>query len=278
MAVRLASLMPRAVIVALGAVLATATLTLAASKQISTPKPASAPVVAQGAPLIVPDVRRQAYVFAKGTLDDAGFAWRVTGAVQGYAANVVVSQQPAPGTRVVDNGEPVVSLVLARNGRYQQKGTPQNASPYGGTPIRLADLAAEPATVPAAPVAKPLPVAKPKPARKAAVAKVPQRRPPAFVVPGAPKEPLDEMPLPDRARMLSSWLSAHSKPTNANVKYWLYQSAWIVAGAKLGWWNGAEALKLLIGVDRRVESLWGVGFRSERVARAALAEVEARAR
>ena len=38
---------------------------------------------------LVPDVRDQAYVFAKTSLEEAGFAWRVTGGVQGYAANKV---------------------------------------------------------------------------------------------------------------------------------------------------------------------------------------------
>jgi hypothetical protein len=57
------------------------------------------------------------------------------------------------------------------------------------------------------------------------------------------------------------------------VQYWLYQHAWIVTGAKLGWWHGAQALETLIAADRKVVRLWGIGSRSERVARAALAEV-----
>jgi len=63
-----------------------------------------------------------------------------------------------------------------------------------------------------------------------------------------------------------------------NERYWLYQHAWIVTGARFGWWHGAAALRILIGVDGRVESQWGVGFRSESVARAALAAVEAKAK
>ena len=62
--------------------------------------------------LVVPDVRGQAYVFAKGILEDAGFAWRVPGA-RGFAANTVVGQSPLPGTRVVDTGAPLVTLRLA---------------------------------------------------------------------------------------------------------------------------------------------------------------------
>jgi hypothetical protein len=89
---------------------------------------------------------------------------------------------------------------------------------------------------------------------------------------------LDEMPLPNRARLLATWLTTHKRPTNANVRHLLYQHAWIVTGAKFGWWHGAEALKILIAVDSRTQQLWGIGGRNERVARAALAEVEARSR
>jgi hypothetical protein len=105
-----------------------------------------------------------------------------------------------------------------------------------------------------------------------------QPRPPAFHVPGAPKEPLDEIPLPARARRLEAWLSRGREPTAANQRHWLYQHAWIVTGARFGWWHGAEALGILIRVDRRVESLWRVGYRSEAAARGALAAVEARAK
>jgi hypothetical protein len=98
-------------------------------------------------------------------------------------------------------------------------------------------------------------------------------RPPAFRVPGAPKEPLDEIPLPARARRLEAWLTRDRGPTAANQRHWLYQHAWIVTGAGFGWWHGAEALNVLIRVDRRVESQWGIGYRSEAVARGALAAV-----
>jgi hypothetical protein len=105
----------------------------------------------------------------------------------------------------------------------------------------------------------------------------PPRRPPAFHLPGAPKEPLDEMTLPARARRLEAWLRPSRSPTAANLHHWLYQHAWIVTGARFGWWHGAQALRILIRVDRRVASQWGIGNRSEAAARRALAEVEARA-
>ena len=85
--------------------------------------------------LLVPDVRRQPYVFAKSILQDAGFSWRVVGNVQGYAGNAVASQAPAPGTRVVDTGSPLVVLRLRRPPDYQERGIPSNASPRGGTPV-----------------------------------------------------------------------------------------------------------------------------------------------
>jgi hypothetical protein len=103
-------------------------------------------------------------------------------------------------------------------------------------------------------------------------------RPAAFHVQGAPKEPLDEIPLPARARRLEAWLTPGRGPTAANQRHWLYQHAWIVTGARFGWWQGAKALKVLIRVDRRVESQWGFGYRSEAAARGALAAVEARAK
>ena len=86
------------------------------------------------------------------------------------------------------------------------------------------------------------------------------------------------MPLPDRARLLSVWLSHHSTPNGATVRHFLYQNAWVVTGAKFGWWHGAEALKLLIAADVKAQRLWGVGHKSELAARLALAEVEASTR
>src|SRR5205085_4203564 len=100
----------------------------------------------------------------------------VKGGVQGFAANVVASQSPAPGTRVLDNGAPTIVLTLARNGKYGQKGTPEDAAPYGGTPVQLADLASTKTALsaPSTPAAKPAktkhakakPTAKPKAAAK----------------------------------------------------------------------------------------------------------------
>ena len=274
----LASFLPRFVALPLVALLGTATLTFAADKQLATPESPAQPAAASvPAVLVVPDVRRQAFVFAKGTLEDAGFAWKVTGSVQGYAANPVADQFPAPGTRVVDTGSPVVQVRLAANGRYRQKGSPENTSPYDGSTLKIAGAAAAPAAAapqpeaaPApAPAVKPKPAAKPKP--KAAAKK--GARPPAFAVPGAREEPLDEMPLPDRARALGRYVASH-QPTAAAVNHFLYQHAWIVTGAEFGWWRGSQALELLIAVDRQARKAWGYGAKSEAVARASLARVQ----
>jgi PASTA domain len=273
-----------AVIVVLG-VLTTATLTWAAEKQLTAPKPVKVTAAAvQTAVIVVPDVHGQAYVFAKGILEDNGFAWRVGTGAAGYAANTVVAQSPAAGTRVVDTGAPLVTLTLKRNTHYAEKGTPDNASPFPATEVRLPVAATPAPAVTPKPAATPAPAATPKPATtpaattKPAATPKPHRRTPDFVVPGAPKEPLKEMPLPDRARLLGVWLSTHKAKTQTNVRHWLYQNAWVVTGARFGWWHGAEALKILIQVDREAQSAWGIGGRSESLASAALAEVRARAK
>ena len=169
MAFRLATLLPRAVIVAVVWVLGTAAFTLAADNTIvgsSNPKASATP--AAQPELIVPSVSGQAYVFAKGILEDSGFAWHVAGSVHGYSSNRVVTQSPAAGTRVVDTGAPTVTLRLVR-GPYDQLGQPADNSPYGGTAIRLAGLASvtTPAAKPkATPKAKPAAKPKTKPAAK----------------------------------------------------------------------------------------------------------------
>jgi hypothetical protein len=304
---RLPAFLPRVIVIAVVALLATAGLTYAAEQQIaSPPAPAAAAApVQQRAVLVVPDLRRQAFVFAKGALQDAGFAWRVAGGVHGYAANVVVGQSPAAGTRLFDTGAPLVTLTLSRNRKYKEVGAAEDLSPYRATSLESADAPA-PAAAPAAPAtpapaattatpatpaattaapaaatpaapAAAAPAAKPAAPAKAA-AKYPQNRPAAFTVAGAPKEPLDEMPLVDRATALGTWLAKNPKPSDANVRHWLYQNEWIVTGAKFGWWRGAEALQKLIAVDRRAVAVWGIGSKSEAAAVRALSDVQARAR
>ena len=279
MAERLRAHLPLLALVVLVGLAGTATLTYAAGRQL-TSAPGTATVAAPTPPIAVPDVEGQAFVFAKGALEDAGFAWHVVGSVHGYAANTVVSQSPAAGTRVIDTGAPLVTLTLKRNGSYGQTGEAQDAAPYAATALRPAALAsglgpahpATDATTTAAPAATPK-VAKPAAAKPAAW---PQTRPAAFTVAGARAEPLDEMPLTNRARLLRRWLDAHPQKTTSNVEHWLYQNAWIVTGAKLGWWHGADALTVLVSVDQHAQTLWGIGSKSAQNAQAALAFVNSR--
>jgi hypothetical protein len=83
------------------------------------------------------------------------------------------------------------------------------------------------------------------------------------------------MTLTQRAQLLSAWIGSHAK-TKGNVRYYLYQHSWIVTGASFGWWHGAEALQKLVAADRIAQRRWGIGKKSELVARRALAGVEAR--
>jgi hypothetical protein len=119
-----------------GLLVAGGTLTFAADRA-AVQRPTLVPVAAAPKALTVPQVTGQAYVFAKGILQDGGFAWHVSGTVKGYAVNTVVEQRPAPGTVVLDTGAPTVTLTLARNKAYEELGTPENAAPYAGTIIRI---------------------------------------------------------------------------------------------------------------------------------------------
>ena len=107
-----------------GLLIAGGTLTLAADRA-ATQRPTLVPVAQGPNTLTVPQVTGQAYVFAKGILQDGGFAWHVTGRVQGYAVNTVVEQHPAAGTVVLDTGAPTVTLTLSRNRTYAQIGIPE---------------------------------------------------------------------------------------------------------------------------------------------------------
>ena len=201
MASRLAALLPRLVALTVIWLLGTSTITFAAGSRTLAKQPNVPAVKKEQTFLVVPDVRRQAYVFAKGILEDSGFAWRVEGDVEGYAANTVVVQDPAPGTRVLDNGTPTVVVRLQRNLEYQERGLPQNSAPYPGDELVLASEAAKKAK-PKPKVAQPAKTeskkaTKPKAPAKSSkpAAKAEEQRKAEFQVPGAPPEPADEMPL-----------------------------------------------------------------------------------
>lgn len=326
MRARLPGIAARLLVLVVVWLLGTATLTLAqdaeapGEPQLTVPGPAATETLETG-PLVVPDVRGLPYVFAKGVLEDAGFAWKVKGKVEGYAANLVNEQSVKPGTRVIDTGAPTIELKLEANPDYEERGVPQAASPYKGTELVLAsgdepesaeapergdgeppveesadepqagaDAAleeAEPAqteeseetseegegeaaveTIEAEPTAA---ASATEPESAADSAK--QKRPRAFAVPGAPREPLDEIPLPRRAAVLERRIKAATGPSAALREHFLFQHAWVVTGANFGWWRGEEALRILIRVDEEVQRRFGWSASSEREARAALAEV-----
>jgi hypothetical protein len=309
-------------------VLGTSTLSLAQeddAEQAQPPAtlPAEPPASEDGTqPLLVPDVRGLPLVFAKGVLEDAGFAWKVDGKPQGYAVNLVASQKVAPGTKVVDTGAPVIVLRLRENPAYDELGMPMNESPYPGTKLVLAeadgaeagaepdastepdksadasgdgasaaDESADASTDGEAETAEPgdagssagEAAGETQPAETVdvelagaedAAADEESTRPPAFNVPGAPAEPLDDIALPERARQLQAWANDLDKLGAAALDHYAYQHAWIVTGAGFGWWRGAEALRTLIRVDETMQSRFDVGRENEAQARAALAEVE----
>jgi len=67
--------LPRVGVIVIALALVFGTLAFAASSTLSTPAaPTAAPAAAAPEPLVVPDVRKQAYVFAKGTLEQGGLA------------------------------------------------------------------------------------------------------------------------------------------------------------------------------------------------------------
>jgi hypothetical protein len=135
--IRFAGLLIRGVAATfVGLLVAGGTLTLAADR-VAPQRPTLVPVSAGPKTLVVPQVTGQAYVFAKGILQDGGFAWRVSGAVKGYAGNTVVTQEPVAGSVVQDTGAPSITLTLSRNENYPERGEPDNRSPYAGTTVLL---------------------------------------------------------------------------------------------------------------------------------------------
>jgi len=298
MAARLTALLPRFLALTVIWLLGAATYTLAADTVPIAKHETNSQAVAKPHVLTVPDVRKKAYVFAKGILQDAGFAWRVEGSVKGFAANTVTVQRPAPGTKVIDNGAPVVVLSLSKNLTYGESGLPENSAPYKATRVVLVSdwaqnqvkpttsgetetTSTETAATTTAPVTTTEHAATTtEPAGTTTEPEQPEEktRKPDFEVPGAPVEPADEMPLPDRAHALEHRLAGIDKPRQQLINFWLYQHSWIVTGARFGWHDGAQALRILIKVDQSLERRFGFGARSEVVARRALAYVEAQAK
>jgi hypothetical protein len=128
--------LPHLIALAAALLLVSATVSLAAEPTTPASHHTATPV-AKPKILVVPDVRDQVFVFAKGMLEDGGFGWQVKGSVPGFAANMVVSQSPSPGTRVIDTGAPKITLELDHPRGAEENGTPENISSYGASLIRL---------------------------------------------------------------------------------------------------------------------------------------------
>ena len=139
MSSRFGGFLPRIAFFVVVIVLATATLTLAAQKRATYTAPAAAPA-APPAVIKVPDVTGQAYVFAKGVLEDSGFAWRVGSGAPGYAGYRVTSQFPAAGTDVVDTGAPTVVLHIEAVKHYDVTSTTgPRTKPTEPTEVKIPD-------------------------------------------------------------------------------------------------------------------------------------------
>src|SRR6185312_12204695 len=228
MAARLTALLPRFVALTVIWLLGAATYTLAADTVPTTKHDKKVEAASKPHVLTVPDVRKKAYVFAKGILQDAGFAWRVEGSVKGFAANTVTVQRPAPGTKVIDNGAPLVVLSLSRNSTYGESGLPENSAPYKSTRVVLvsdwasqqietttsdstetASTETSATTTDTAPTTTEPAATTTEPAGTTTEPEesADNTRKPDFEVPGAPAEPADEMPLSDRARALQRRLA-----------------------------------------------------------------------
>src|SRR3954464_4298965 len=168
-ALRIASRLPRLAIVGVVLLLASATLAVGAAKRL-TAVPQGAPAPVATPTVTVPDITGQAFVFAKGTLEDAGLAWKVVGSVHGFAANKVAKQSPAAGTKLKDTGAPTITVTLDRTA-YAETGEPEDVSPYFGTsvqPIALPKPPPAPAAVTPTPTPTPAPAPAPKTAPKTA--------------------------------------------------------------------------------------------------------------
>jgi beta-lactam-binding protein with PASTA domain len=137
MAARLTALLPRFLALTVIWLLGAATYTLAADTVPIAKHETKAEAAAKPHVLTVPDVRKKAYVFAKGILQDNGFAWQVLGPARGFAGNTVVAQEPAAGSVVVDTGAPTITLTLQKSPSYAERGRPDNKAPYSGTAVLL---------------------------------------------------------------------------------------------------------------------------------------------
>ena len=274
-----------------GVLLATATITCRIAVDGVSPA-AKAPAAPTEQILVVPDVRGQAYVFARAP-GGRRFAWLVQGTVGGYAANTAPTSPGARHPRRRHRRSHDV-LRLQRKPRLRGGGTPENAAPFTGTPVRLAGapkriaprrrLPAEagPAPAEAEGAAQAEGTARDQAQARAegeSLREDPERapRPAEFAVPAARPTSRSTRSAPARARRLDPG-SRHTvgRPTPTCAP---------TLPARLDRHRRAvrlvareEALRLLLDADRRAQRLWGVGAKNELVTRRALRFVASRTR
>ena len=171
-------------------------------------------------------------MFAKGTLEQDGFAWRVEGGVRRLrrqrrrlaepgARHASRSRRrpdrrapPEPQQRLQAGGHPRERLALSRQGRPSSSARRSRSRRSRSPPPAREDHVRREAG------------AKPRQRSRRSAS-------PPSPSPGAPKEPPDEILLSARAKRLAAWVEAHPKRTAADVNHWLYQHNWIVTGAAL---------------------------------------------
>src|SRR3569833_3223160 len=137
---RVHSFLPRVAVLVAGALSLTAGPTYAAGSDAPSAPTPTTTTVAPVPPVTVPDVRNQPFTFAKGMLEDAGFAWQVVGSTHGFPANVVVSQSPAPGPSLVQTGAPLITLAQRRRQPRRRRACARRRPREGGALSMAPDL------------------------------------------------------------------------------------------------------------------------------------------
>ena len=150
-AARLPSVFARIVALTAILVLGSATISFAADSKFGAATTPNKVTVAPPRLVTIPDVRGQAYVFAKGTLEEGGFAWRVAGAVQGTRPTPSSRRCPPPGPawstpacRPSSSGLPATGAMPRRVRRRTRRPTTERRSSFpAGEARREAEVQAE---------------------------------------------------------------------------------------------------------------------------------------
>ena len=175
----------------------------------------------------------------EGHLEDAGFAWRVVGHVHGYAANIVATQYPLRVRASSTRARRLSCSRSRRTGSYGRKARPRTRP---RTSVRERELAGRrDAGTP------------PSPRRQAEGRR--SRKPRKRTVAQAAARPRSRSPVRRRSRWTRSrcpsargassrFVAKHPQADAAARRTTgCYQHAWIVTGAKFGWWRGAAGAR-----------------------------------